>query len=112
MKNNLDSEKTLEIIEGMRFSKIGKDKKWEKITKKIKNKQSLSLRETEYFTNIARIYKTSKITNKSKIYHHKLSEEDEKPPCDICGEKSLYYCNMNDGYFCTIHVVGHDKNEI
>ncbi len=32
MKNNLDSEKTLEIIEGMRFSKIGKDKKWEKIT--------------------------------------------------------------------------------
>lgn len=112
MKNNLDSEKTLEIIEGMRFSKIGKDKKWEKITKKIKNKQSLSLGETEYFTNIARIYKNSKITNKSKMYHHRFSEEDEKPPCDTCGEKSLYYCNMNDGYFCTIHVVGHDKNEI
>ena len=112
MKNNFDSEKTLEIIEGMKLSKIGRNKKWEKIIKKIKNKQSLNSVETEYFTNITRIYKSSKITSKSKIYHHKLSEEDKKPPCDTCGEKSLYYCNMNDLYFCTIHVVGHDKNEI
>ena len=42
----------------------------------------------------------------------KLSKEDEKPPCKECGEDSLYYCNMNDQYFCNIHVVGHDKNEV
>ncbi len=32
--------------------------------------------------------------------------------CKECGEDSLYYCNMNDQYFCNIHVVGHDKNEV
>jgi len=40
-----------------------------------------------------------------------LSKQDEKPPCKVCGENALYYCNMNDQYFCTIHLVGHDENE-
>ena len=107
----IDSQKTLEVIERMKLAKIGEYKKWEAIIKKIKNKQSLNPRELEYYTNLTRIYKNSSITSKSKMYHTKLSELDEKPPCKICGENSLYYCNMNDQYFCTIHVVGHDENE-
>ncbi len=107
----IDLEKTLEVIERMKLAKIGKYKKWEAIIKKIKNKQSLNPGELEYYTNLTRIYKNSSITSKSKMYHTKLSELDEKPPCKICGENSLYYCNMNDQYFCTIHVVGHDENE-
>ena len=107
----IDSQKTLEVIERMKLAKIGEYKKWEVIIKKIKNKQSLNPRELEYYANLTRIYKNSSITSKSKMYHTKLSELDEKPPCKICGENSLYYCNMNDQYFCTIHVVGHDENE-
>jgi len=108
----IDSEKTLEIIERMKLAKIGNYKKWESIIKKIKNKQSLSPGELEYYSNLTRIYKNSNITSRSKLYHTKLSELDEKPPCNTCGKNSLYYCNMNDLYFCTIHVVGHDENEI
>ncbi len=108
----IDSKKTLEVIERMKLAKIGKYDKWEKIIKKIKNEQPLNPGEIEYYTNLTRIYKDSSITNRSKIYHTKLSEQDEKPPCKECGKKSLYYCSMNDQYFCTIHVVGHDENEI
>jgi len=107
----IDSQKTLEVIERMKLAKIGEYDKWEKIIKKIKNEQPLNPGELEYYTNLTRIYKDSVITSRSKIYHKKLSKEDEKPPCKICGENSLYYCNMNDQYFCTIHVVGHDENE-
>jgi hypothetical protein len=108
----IDSEKTLEIIERMKLAKIGNYKKWESIIKKIKNGQSLNPGELEYYSNLTRIYKNSNITSRSKLYHTKLSELDEKPPCNTCGENSLYYCNMNDLYFCMIHVVGHDENEI
>ena len=108
----IDSEKTLEIIERMKLAKIGNYKKWESIIKKIKNEQSLNPGESEYYSNLTRIYKNSNITSRSKLYHTKLSELDEKPLCNTCGENSLYYCNMNDLYFCTIHVVGHDENEI
>jgi len=108
----IDSEKTLEIIERMKLAKIGNYKKWESIIKKIKNDQSLNPGELEYYSNLTRIYKNSNITSRSKLYHTKLSELDEKPPCNTCGENSLYYCNMNDLYFCMIHVVGHDENEI
>jgi len=108
----IDSEKTLEIIERMKLAKIGNYKKWESIIKKIKNNQSLNPGELEYYSNLTRIYKKSNITSRSKLYHTKLSELDEKPPCNTCGENSLYYCNMNDLYFCTIHIVGHDENEI
>ena len=107
----LDSEKTLEIIERMKLAKIGNYKKWKSIIKKIKNDQVLNLGELEYYSNLTRIYKNSNITSRSKLYHTKLSELDEKPPCNACGENSQYYCNMNDLYFCTIHVVGHDENE-
>lgn len=108
----MDSEKTLEIIERMKLAKIGEYDKWEAIIKKIKNDLSLNPGELEYYTNLTRIYKDSNITSRSKIYHTKLSELDEKPPCKECGENSLFYCNMNDQYYCPIHVVGHDENEI
>ena len=112
MDRQIDSQKTLEIIERMKLAKIGNYKKWKSIIKKIKNEQSLNPGELEYYSNLTRIYKNSNITSRSKLYHTKLSELDEKPPCNTCGENSLYYCNMNDLYFCTIHVVGHDENEI
>ncbi len=112
MKKSIDYEKTLEIIERLKLAKIGKYEKWESIIKKIKNKQILNPDELKYYLNLTRIYKNLEITSRSKIYHTKLSLEDEKLPCSQCGKDSLYYCNMNDQYFCNIHVVGHDKNEI
>jgi galactose-1-phosphate uridylyltransferase len=111
MDNPIDFEKTLEVIEGMKIAKIGNYKKWETIIKKIKKEVPLNFGELEYYTNLTRIYKDSSITSRSKVYHSKLSEHDKKPPCNTCGEDSLYYCNMNDQYFCTAHVVGHDENE-
>ena len=112
MNYPIDSKKTLEVIEGMKLAKIGKYKKWESMIKKIKNYQKLNPEELEYYSNLTRVYKNSRVTSRSKIYHTKLSIEDEKPPCKECGKDSLYYCNMNDQYFCNIHVVGHDKNEV
>lgn len=112
MEHPIDSEKTLEVIERMKLAKIGQYDKWEVIIKKIKNDLPLNQGELEYYTRLTRIYKDSNITSRTKIYHTKLSEHDEKPLCQSCGEESEYYCNMNDQYFCSIHVVGHDENEI
>ena len=111
MDKSIDTIKTLEIIERMKLAKIGDYKKWNIIIKKIKNKKELDPQDLEYFSNISRIYKDSNVVIRSKLYHTKLSEHDEKPACRICGNNSAYYCNMNDQYFCTIHVVGHDENE-
>ena len=107
-----DSERTLKVIEGMKNTKIGKYKKWKGMIKKIRNRQPLSPEEQEYYSNITRIYKNSVIATRSRIYHTRLSELDEKPPCWGCGKDSAYYCNMNDQYFCMIHIVGHDENEV
>ncbi len=112
MDFTLDKEKTLEVIERMKLAKIGEYDKWEIIIKKINKEEPLNQGELEYYTNLTRIYKDSAITSRSKVFHTKLSEQDEKPPCKVCGDDSLYYCNMNDQYYCIIHVVGHDENEI
>ena len=111
MPKSINTEKTIEIIERLKLAKIGEYKKWESIIKKIKNNIPLNPGELEYYSNITRIYKDSAITIRSKIYHTRLSEYDEKPPCNKCGDVSEYYCNMNDQYFCIIHVAGHDENE-
>ena len=111
MDRQIDSQKTLEIIERMNLAKIGDYKKWKAIIKKINSDEPLNPLQTEYFSTMTRIYKNSNVTSRSKIYHTKLSENDKKPPCKICGNSSTHYCNMNDQYFCTIHVVGHDENE-
>ena len=108
----IDAQKTVEIIERMKCAKVGEYKKWESIINKIKNDVSLNKGEVEYYTRLTRIYKNSTITTRSKIYHTKLTELDEKPPCNECGKDSSFYCNMNDQYFCISHVVGHDENEI
>ena len=112
MDEKIDSQKTLEVIERLKLAKIGEYEKWETIVKKIKKGNPLSQMELEYYANLTRIYKDSNISARSKIYHTKLSEHDEKPPCLQCGKNSQYYCNMNDQYFCITHIVGHDPNEI
>jgi len=112
MDKPIDIAQTIEIIERMKFAKIGDYKKWETIIKKIKYSGNMDPLDLEYFLNLTRIYSDSNVSNRSKIYHTKLSHSDEKPKCAICGEPSLFYCNMNDQYFCLIHVVGHDENEI
>ena len=48
---------------------------------------------------------------KSKNYHYKLSDDDNKPKCALCDDNCSYYCNMNDLYYCEKHVIGHDENE-
>lgn len=111
MDKPLDVIKTLEIIDRMKFAKIGEYKKWNAIVKKIKNNAELSPLDLKYFSSMTRIYKNLNKTVRSKTYHTKLSKQDEKPPCKICRNNSEYYCNMNDQYFCMIHVVGHDENE-
>ncbi len=111
MDKIIDIIKTLEIIQGMKLAKIGEGKKWNMMIKKIKNKEGLTTLDLEYFSNITRIYKDSNMIVRSRIYHTKLSQHDEKLACGICGDNSEYYCNMNDQYFCMIHVVGHDENE-
>jgi hypothetical protein len=49
------------------------------------------------------------MTNTS--YHQKLTSDDKKPICSLCNDESLYYCTMNDDYYCVKHVLGHDENE-
>ena len=49
---------------------------------------------------------------KSRIYHYKLSDDDTKPKCALCDQQSMFYCNMNDLYYCDVHIVGHDENEV
>ena len=87
MKKPMDSEKTIEVIERMKLAKIGKYKKWESMIKKIKNEQILNPEELKYYSNLTRIYKNLVVTSRSKIYHTKLSLEDEKPPCKECGKR-------------------------
>ena len=47
----------------------------------------------------------------SRTIHVRLYPEDRRPKCDECGDVSQYYCCMNDRYFCSTHVLGHDENE-
>ncbi len=110
--SDLDKKKTLELIQRMKLAKIGEYSRWEPLIKKLNRDEELSAEELGYVSSFTRIYKDSKITPRSKIFHVKLSEHDQKPPCKACGEESLFYCNINDEYYCTIHVVGHDENEL
>jgi len=111
MKKIRDNEKTIEIIERLKLARIGNKEKLDAIVMKIKNGKLLERNEEGYFRNLIKIYKDGSLNYRSKIYHTKLSDEDEKLPCSLCGDRSLYYCNMNDAYLCAIHVVGHDENE-
>ena len=112
MQTKINSKKTLEIIERLKLAKIGEYKKWEKLIKKINDGIDLNDVDYQYIATFSRTYKDGKKSNRSKVYHTKLSNLDEKYPCKTCGERSLFYCNLNDEYFCSIHVVGHDENEL
>lgn len=109
---NTDSQKTIEIIERLKLAKIGDYKKWETLSKKISDGLELNGEEYLYISRLASTYKNEQVYRHTKIYHSKLSNLDKKPPCKTCGTESLFYCNMNDAYFCSNHVVGHDENEI
>lgn len=105
-------EDTINLIERMKLARLGQYKKWESIIKKIKNGKELSEADLSYFSRLTRIYKDAKTTRRTKIFHTKLGELDKKPACSTCGDESLFYCNMNDSYYCTVHVIGHDENEL
>ena len=100
-----------EIINELKDANIGEHRIWESINKKIKTEVPLDLEDIKYYSRLTRIYKNSVVTRR-RIYHTKLSEQDEKPVCHLCKNCAEYYCNMNDQYFCITHVVGHDENEI
>ena len=101
----MNKEKTFNIIEKIKNSGIGESKKWESLLKKINNEKELNDDDKAYFKKFSRIYKDGNISRRSQILHVKLGENDNKPVCKICGEESLFYCNMNDEYFCITHIV-------
>lgn len=100
------------MLERLKLAKIGNYRKWQSLIKKIQNDEEISQAEREYFSLITRIYKDVKVISRTKIYHTKLSLNDPKPKCNMCDGESSYYCNMNDAYFCQVHVIGHDENEL
>ncbi len=108
----MDAKATAEIIERMKASRIGNYAKWNILIKKIRNDEELSATDANYLSNFTRIYKSSRVTAHSRILHLRLSDEDPRPKCQQCGKRSEFYCNQNDAYFCRIHVIGHDENEI
>jgi len=112
MTREIDTQNTLDVIERLKLAKVGEYDKWEAIIKKLRKGIPMDSQEYQYFANISRMYKKGRTTSHSKIYHTKLSEIDDKPQCSSCNEESQFYCNMNDAYFCKVHVVGHDENEI
>jgi len=104
----------LDVIEKMSGANIGDRKMWGKMTRKIKSDTPLNPAELEYYTRLTRIYSNPAYTAQTvrgRNYHTRLSEHDDKPRCAECENDSEYYCNMNDQYFCQLHVAGHDSNE-
>lgn len=112
MQDPTDSEKTLKVIERLKLAQLGEYKKWQNLIKKINDGINLDEEEYQYIATLSRTYKEGQKYTRSKIYHTKLSDLDERPLCKKCGEDSLFYCNMNDEYFCAVHIVGHDENEL
>ena len=108
---SIDPKTTIDLIERMKAARVGDYAKWQRLSGKIRKGRSLDADEINYFATFARIYKNSTITARSGILHVRLSKEDEKPKCMVCGEESAFYCNQNDAYFCGTHVIGHDENE-
>jgi len=108
---DVDPKTTIELIERMKVAKVGEYDRWVKLAKKIKGRQALEEDEIDYLARFARTYRGPGVTSRSRILHVRLSEEDQKPKCLMCGEKSEFYCNQNDAYFCAAHIVGHDENE-
>lgn len=96
----------------MKLAKIGDQRRLEKIAKHLSETDYLEEPDAKYIASLTRLYKDGNVTRVSnRNFHIRLSLEDHKPACSTCGKKSSFYCNMNDAYFCELHVVGHDENE-
>ena len=106
----IDSQTTLDVARRLQLARIGRYDTWQRMIKKLEGGAPLNPAEMEYYARMTRIYGNP--APRSRMYHTRLSEHDEKPPCDSCGEDSAYYCGINDRYFCQAHIVGHDRNEI
>lgn len=106
----MDAAETMDIIARMKLAKIGEYSKWEEIAGKIMDGDALTAEDAKYYARMTRIYRGTRGAPR-KTYHTRLSEHDAKPPCRACGSESMYYCNMNDEYYCQAHVIGHDENE-
>ncbi len=110
MPPHADHQATRDLIERMKLARVGEYKRWAKLAKKMDRGIQLSPDEVAYVARMAGTYRSG-VAPRSRIIHTKLSPEDPKPRCSMCGDASLYYCGMNDAYFCQEHVVGHDENE-
>jgi len=108
----LDRKKTVDIINNIKYSGIGDSKIWESLIRKINAGEDISKNDKDYFVKFSSIYKEGKISSRTKIYHIKLGDDDSKPVCKMCDDISQYYCNMNDQYYCPVHILGHDDNEL
>lgn len=111
MTYNKNQESAIDTIERMRIARIGSRAKWKKLTRKIQGNIELDANEMGYLASFSKIYGNAEVTRRSKMLHVRLSKEDDRPRCSTCGTESEFYCNQNDAYFCSIHVIGHDENE-
>ena len=80
-----------------------------RMVKELDRDGSMDMRQTERVARYVRVYRSG--AARSRIYHVKLSTHDTAA-CGTCGARAAFYCNMNDAYFCEVHVVGHDENEL
>ncbi len=108
---DVDPGAALEIIERMRLARIGEYRRWCRLASRIKRSGEVSADDAAYLARFARVYDGARRGTRTRIYHVRLSEEDERPGCQTCRRESEFYCNQNDAYFCAVHVVGHDENE-
>lgn len=105
----MDDSAALDIIGRLKLARVGEPRTWRALEKKISRGAGLDAEELVYVSSMARTY--GRAAPRSRILHVRLGEHDERPVCASCGEESEFYCNMNDAYYCTAHLVGHDANE-
>ncbi len=106
-----DADEARRLVERLRRAGIGEPARWRALARKLDGCGQLNAEEAGYLASLARTYGRG-ITRRSRIYHHRLSIQDRRPPCRTCRGASAFYCNMNDAYYCEAHVVGHDENEL
>lgn len=105
-------EKILDVIEQMKLARIGQYDTWKEIEDRIRKKQEMTDAHRSYYVSMTRIYRSARVTPRSRIVHTKLSKDDPRPPCSECAADSDYYCNVADEYYCTEHVMGHDDGRL
>ncbi|MDI1495201.1 MAG: hypothetical protein K8823_507 [Cenarchaeum symbiont of Oopsacas minuta] len=112
LSSNVDAKRTVDIIEKMRLARIGEYTKWERMLAKLEHGDMLSGEEITYVSTMASTYRHGNVKRGTKFYHRPIDPMDSVPSCTNCGQKSAYFCCMNDAYYCKKHVMNHDDNEI